>query len=148
MSRLLLEGMIEIHAPANRVWTILTDSTFIQQYMFGCVVETSWKQGSPLLWKGAADGHLYVKGDVVAIDALHRLEYTVLGVDLKIADVPQNYLTITYELKKNNKNSTQLYVSMGDFNAVSGGKARYDETIASGGWTPRLGKIKQLAENP
>jgi hypothetical protein len=83
----------------------------------------------------------------VAIDALHRLEYTVLGVDLKIADLPQNYLTITYQLKKNNENSTQLHVSMGDSSAVGSGKARYDKTIASGGWTPRLGKVKQLAEN-
>ena len=148
MSKLCLEGTIKIHAPASRIWAILTDSAFVQQYMFGCVVETSWKQGSPLLWKGAADRHLYVKGDVVAIDTPHRLEYTALGVHLKIADLPQNYLTITYELKKNDKNSTQLYVSMGDFNSVGSGKTRYDETIASGGWTPRLGKIKQLAENP
>ena len=45
MSNLILEGTIEIHAPRNRVWTILRDSSFIQQYMFGCVVETSWEQG-------------------------------------------------------------------------------------------------------
>ncbi len=147
MSKLIVEDSIDIHAPANRVWTVLTDSTFIQQYMFGCVVETNWKPGTPLLWKGAADGHLYVKGDVVAIDAARRLEYTVLGADMKIADIPENYLTIIYELKNTGGNSTQLHVSMGDFNAVGNGKARYDETMAGGGWTPMLEKIKQLAEN-
>jgi uncharacterized protein YndB with AHSA1/START domain len=147
MSKLIVEDTIEIHAPASRVWTILTDSAFIQQYMFGCVVETNWKPGSPLLWKGAADGHLYVKGDVVAIDPPHRLEYTVLGADMKIDDIPENYLTIIYELKQNNESSTQLHVSMGDFNAVGNGKARYDETVAGGGWALMLEKIKQLAEN-
>jgi uncharacterized protein YndB with AHSA1/START domain len=147
MSKLIVEDTIEIHAPASRVWTVLTDSAFIQQYMFGCVVETNWKPGSPLLWKGAADGHLYVKGDVVAIDPPHRLEYTVLSADMKIDDIPENYLTIIYELKQNNESSTQLHVSMGDFNAVGNGKARYDETIAGGGWALMLEKIKQLAEN-
>jgi uncharacterized protein YndB with AHSA1/START domain len=147
MSNLILEGTIEIHAPSSRVWTILTDSSFIQQYMFGCVVETTWTQGSKLLWKGAADGHLHVKGYVVAIDAPRRLEYTALGADLKIPDVPENYLTIIYELE-NNGSSTRLRVSMGDFDTVGNGKARYDETVAAGGWTPRLEKIKQLAENP
>src|SRR5437870_10835438 len=102
MSKLIVEDTIQIQAPAAKVWEVLTDSTFIQQYMFGCVVETTWKPGSPLLWKGAADGHLHVKGNVAAIDPPHRLEYTVLGADMKIADVPENYLTIIYELKNNN----------------------------------------------
>ena len=147
MSNLILEGRIEIHAPSDRVWRILTDSSFIQQYMFGCVVETSWEQGSKLLWKGAADGHLHVTGKVLAIDAPRRLEYTALGADLKISDVSENYLTIIYELE-NNGSSTWLRVSMGDFDTVGNGKARYDETVAAGGWTPRLEKIKQLAEDP
>lgn len=146
MSKLIVANTIEIHAPASQVWTVLTDSKFIQQYMFGCVVETTWKPGSPLLWKGAADGHLYVKGSVVAIDPPHRLEYTVLGADMEIADVPENYLTIIYELKKNKDGCTHLHVSMGDFNAVGNGKARYDETAAGGGWAPMSEKIKQLAE--
>lgn len=146
MNKLIVADTVEIHAPASRVWTILTDSAFIQQYMFGCVVETSWKPGTPLLWKGAADGHLYVKGKVLAIDPPHRLEYTTLGADMKIADIPENYLTIVYELKKTSDSSTRLHVSMGDFNAVGNGKARYDETIAGGGWAPMLVKIKELAE--
>jgi uncharacterized protein YndB with AHSA1/START domain len=144
MNKLIVEDTIDVHAPASRVWTILTESTFIRQYMFGCVLETNWKPGSPLLWKGAADGHLYVKGNVVAIDPPHRLEYTVLGADRKIADVRENYLTTVYELT-NNEGSTRLHVSMGDFSAVVNGKARYDETIAGGGWAPMSQKIKQLA---
>ena len=141
-----VEDTIEIDAPAARVWTILTDSSFIQQYMFGCVAETDWQPGSSLLWKGAGDGHLYVKGEVVAIDAPHRLEYTVLGADMAIADVPENYLTIIYNLRENSRNATELRVAMGDFDAVGNGQARYEETMASGGWAPMLAKVKQLAE--
>lgn len=146
MSALILEGTIEIHAPVIRVWTILTDSAFIQQYMFGCVVESSWERGSQLLWKAALDGHLHVKGHVVAIDPPRRLEYTALGADLQLDDSPENYLTIIYDLK-NNDSTTRLHVSMGDFNTVGNGKARYGETLGAGGWSPRLVKIKQLAES-
>jgi len=61
--------------------------------------------------------------------------------------VPENYLTIIYELKNNGGVSTRLHVSMGDFNAVGNGKARYDESVAGGNWAPMLQKIKQLAES-
>jgi uncharacterized protein YndB with AHSA1/START domain len=147
MSKLIVEDTVEIQAPASRVWAILTDSKFIQQYMFGCIAESDWKPGSPLLWKGATDNQLYVKGNVVSIDAPRRLEYTVLGADMKIADVPANYLTIVYDLAENGNGSTRLRVSMGDFNAVGNGKERYDETTASGGWAPMSAKVKQLAES-
>jgi len=50
--------------------------------MFGCYAETDWKPGSPLLWKGAADGKLYVKGRVVSIEPPHRLVYTVIDPKL------------------------------------------------------------------
>lgn len=81
--------------------------------MFGCVVETSWEQRSKLLWEGTADGHLHVKGKVLAIDALRRLEYTALGAGLKISDVSENYPTIVHELDSNGS-STRLRVSIGN----------------------------------
>ena len=64
MPELLIRKSIEIDAPVETLWKILTDSKFIVQYMFGCNAETDWKPGSSLLWKGAADGKLYVKGFV------------------------------------------------------------------------------------
>lgn len=146
MSKLMVEDGTQIQAPAERVWKILTQSEFIQQYMFGCIVETDWKPGSPLLWKGAADGHLYVKGHVVAIDSPKRLEYTVIGTDTKLPDVPENYLTIVYKVADQKDGSVNLHLSMGDYNAVGEGKKRYDETVAGGGWAPMLKKIKELAE--
>jgi len=138
---------IDIDAPAERVWDVLTQPAFTQQYLFGCVPESDWKRGSPLLWKGAADGHLYVKGCVVAIDPPRRLEYTVLGADMRLADVPENYLTIVCTVEARGEGTANLRLSMGDFNAVGEGRKRYDETIAGGGWVPMLKKMKELAES-
>jgi uncharacterized protein YndB with AHSA1/START domain len=146
MSKLIVEDAIEIQASGQRVWTVLTDSQFIQQYMFGCVADTDWQTGSDLLWKGGADGQLYVKGKIVMIDAPRRLEYTVLGADMKIADIPENYLTIVYDVTEQKPGVSRLHVSMGDFNTVGEGKRRHDESVAGGGWAPMLEKIKALAE--
>ena len=42
----------EIHAPRSEVWRALTDPDQIQKYMFGSRVETDWKPGSRITWKG------------------------------------------------------------------------------------------------
>ena len=48
MTELLIRQSIEVAAPAEVLWKILTHSEFIRQYMFGCNAESEWKPGSPL----------------------------------------------------------------------------------------------------
>ena len=43
MTELFIRKSIEVNAPADVLWRVLTDNTFIPQYMFGCVAETDWK---------------------------------------------------------------------------------------------------------
>ena len=77
MPELLIRKSIEVAAPVETLWKILTDSSFIKQYMFGCNAETNWTPGSPLLWRGDADGKVYVKGNIVSIDPPRHLAYTI-----------------------------------------------------------------------
>ncbi|MGB0123360.1 MAG: SRPBCC domain-containing protein, partial [Silvibacterium sp.] len=113
--------------------------------MFGCIAETDWKPGSPLLWKGAADGKLYVKGSVVSIDAPHRLEYTIIDPNnTTIADVPENYLTMIYTLEDRGDRASSLEIAQGDFSKVAKGEQRYKENLSGGDHI--LQAIKKLAE--
>lgn len=135
---------IEIAAPAEAIWKVLTDNTFIPQYMFGCVAETDWKPGSPLLWKGAADGKLYVKGQVVAFEPPYRLVYTVIDPNSSIPDIPENYLTVACEIKSMENGASLLSFTQGDFAAVANGEHRYKDSL--GGDDFLLKGMKKLAE--
>lgn len=143
MNELVTRQTIEVNAPVSTLWKILTDNEFIQQYMFGCYAETDWKPGSPLLWKGAADGKLYVKGRVVSIEPPHRLVYTVIDPNSAIADIPVNYLTMTYDLKERNGGGSVLEITQGDFAKVENGQNRYNDSL--GGGDSILVAIKNLA---
>src|SRR5580658_7176761 len=117
---------VEINVPAGALWKILTDNEFIPQYMFGCNAETDWKPGSPLLWKGAADGKLYVKGEIVTFAPPQLLEYTVIDPNNPaLADIPENYLTMSFTVSARGENASTLEIKQGDFTAVANGEQRY-----------------------
>jgi uncharacterized protein YndB with AHSA1/START domain len=145
MSELFIRQSIEINARAATVWKILTSNEFIPQYMFGCLAETDWKPGSPLLWKGAADGKLYVKGHVVSFRPPGLLVYTIMDPNSTIPDIPQNYLTVTSELKSVSERITGLEFSQGDFSKVADGLNRYKHS--ADGDNTILVAIKSLAES-
>jgi uncharacterized protein YndB with AHSA1/START domain len=145
MAELFIRNTLDVNAPVDKLWKILTDNEFIPQYMFNCVVETDWKPGSPLLWKGAADGKLYVKGNVVSINAPHSLAYTIIDPNNSaIADIPDNYLTVTYTLQPRTDHTCTLEIAQGDFSKVANGQQRYEESSGAGDFI--LQSIKKLAE--
>ena len=144
MTELLIRKTMQVDAPVETLWKILTDPEFIRQYMFGCNAETDWKPGSPLLWKGAADGKLYVQGHIVSINPPHYLEYTAFDSSSKIADIPSNYLTMKYTLKKRSDHASILEITQGDFATVEEGQRRYKDSLE--GDDSVLEGIKKLAE--
>ena len=145
MPELVIRKSIDVAAPVETLWKVLTDSEFIPQYMFGCIAETDWKPGSPLLWKGAADGKLYVKGDVVSVDPPHRLEYTIFDPNSTIPVIPENYLTMIYELRSTGDSASTLDIIQGDYAKVADGQKRYEHSLQGDDFV--LTGIKKLAES-
>jgi uncharacterized protein YndB with AHSA1/START domain len=148
MTSLIIENSIIINAPAERVWDALVNPEQTKKYMFGCETVSDWKVGSPLIWKGTHEGRevIFVKGDVVEIEPEKYLAYTVFDPHSTIEDIPENYLTITYDLKSENRD-TLLTVTQGDYAKVAEGDRRYNETYNGGeGWLPILREIKKVVE--
>jgi uncharacterized protein YndB with AHSA1/START domain len=149
MEPLLVTNVITIKAPIEKVWDTLTDPAQTKKYMFGCETVSDWKKGSTLLWKGSYEGKemIFVKGIIADIKPGSYLAYTVIDPNNPaLADVPGNYLTVTYDLKSLD-GETVLTVTQGDYNKVAEGKKRYEEAFNKGeGWNPILVQIKKIAE--
>ena len=145
---LVIKNSITINAPADKVWDALTNPEQTKKYMFGCETVSDWKPGSPLLWKGVYEGKeiVYVKGIVVEIRPGKFLSYTTFDPHSAILDIPENYLTVTYDLSVANDQTT-LTVTQGDYATVAEGERRYAESLNGGeGWNPILVEIKKLVE--
>jgi uncharacterized protein YndB with AHSA1/START domain len=99
MSR-IISNTILINAPAFTVWNALINPTETKKYMFGCETVSTWQPGSPLLWQGEYEGQtmVFVKGHVVSIDPGSHLAYTVFDPNAAMEDIPENHLTVTYDL--------------------------------------------------
>lgn len=145
---LIVRSSIKIHAPAAKVWDLLTNPEQTKKYMFGCGALSDWAVGSPLIWKGNFNGVelVAVKGTVTGIRPGEFLAYTTFDPNSTIPDVPENYVTVTYTLTETS-GETLLEVTQGDFAGVADGQRRYEETYNNGeGWNPILVQIKALAE--
>lgn len=147
---LLVKNSIAIKAPAPKVWDALVNPEQTKKYMFGCETVSEWKPGSPLLWKGSYEGKemIFVKGTIADIKPGKFLAYTTIDPNnTTIEDIPENYLTVTYELISEN-GETILNVTQGDYTKVADGERRYKEAYNNGeGWNPILVEIKKLVEN-
>ena len=145
---LFIKNSITINAPVSKVWDALVNPEQTKKYMFGCEALSDWRVGSPLLWKGRYEGKemIFVKGNVVEIKPERFLAYTVIDPNSTIEDIPENYLTITYELTAEN-GKTHFKVTQGDYSKVGDGERRYKDSYNNGeGWNPILVEIKKLVE--
>lgn len=145
---LIIKNVITINAPMTQVWDALTNPEQTKKYMFGCETVSDWKKGSALLWRGNYDGKemVFVKGTIVSIEPVKLLAYTTFDPNSTMEDIPQNYLTVTYQLSEQN-GQTELTVTQGDYNTVAEGERRYNEAYNGGeGWNPILEEIKKLLE--
>lgn len=148
MKPLIVRNSITIQATPERIWNILVKPEYTRKYMFNCEPRSGWKSGDELLWHGTREGKtmVFVKGSIVSINPPIALSYTTFDPNSTLADVPENYLTVSCQLKQLG-NSTELTISQGDYAAVGNGEQRYADTMAGGGWDSILVQIKQLAES-
>ena len=130
----------EIEARPEQVWDALTDPDLIEKYMFGSRVETDWKVGSPITWKGEYEGKAYEdKGEVVAIEPGRRLEVTHFSPLSGKDDRPENYHRLVYELEERNG---VTHVSLSQDNNPSEEAAEHSRA----NWEKMLAGLKRVVE--
>ena len=131
---MIIKEEVLFKAKMEEVWNLLINPEMTKQYMFGCEVLSDWNIGSPVHWKGKTeDGKevIYVKGEVVEYKEGIKVSSTTFDPNSGMKDIPENYVTLTYELKPKGK-KTLLTIIQGDFAKAEYGKKRYEESKS--GW--------------
>ena len=106
-ANLIAKASTTISAPATAVWDALTNPKLIKQYFFGTNAVSDWKEGSSLVFKGEWNGKEYVdKGVILKSEPAKLFQYTYLSSFSGLADVPENYANISYELFEDNGETT------------------------------------------
>lgn len=134
------QSTIAINAPASKVWDALIKPELIKQYLFGTEVTTDWQVGSPITYKGEWEGKTYEdKGKVLQVEKEKLLVSTFWSSLSALADIPENYKTVRYELSVDDK-GTRLTITQD--NNIS-----QEEADHSGqNWKMVLEGIKKLVE--
>jgi len=147
MSKLFVDKTIEINAPAQKVWKVLTEPEYIDQWVVEFAggaefhIESEWELESPVLWKDH-DGNVIVEGNVTAFRPNEFLRFTVFDTSGERPPVTEED-GITYNIKQQN-NKTTLRVLQGDFSTMPEGE-KFQQMTAQV-WGRVLPKVKKLAE--
>ena len=130
----------EIEAPRSKVWRALTDPAQIQKYMFGSRVETDWKPGSEITWKGEYEGKKYEdKGKILEVVQDRRLKVTHFSPLSGEEDAPENYHTLVYELTEDDG---KTHVSLTQDNNSTEDAAEQSRA----NWEKMLSALKNVVE--
>ncbi len=143
---MMIAKEVQFNVSKEKVWELLTNPALTKEYMYGCEVISEWQVGKPIFWKGQTeDGKeiIYVKGKILEYIEGQKVTFTMFDPNLKLDDIPENYLNLTYELKGDN-NTTTFRLTQGNFASVANGKKRYDESLK--GWEMVIPIMKQIVE--
>jgi uncharacterized protein YndB with AHSA1/START domain len=129
-----------VNTSVDKVWDALVNPATIKKYMFGTTVISDWKEGSKIVWNGEWQGKSYEdKGIIQRLKPKSILQYTHFSPLTGEPDLPENYHTVTFELKEKGK-QTVLTLSQ-DNNVTEQAKEHSEKN-----WGMMLATLKELLE--
>ena len=132
---------VEVSASPRQVWAALTDPVQVKKYMFGADVESDWRPGSRVVWRGEYEGRRFEdKGQVLEADPGRLLKVTHFSPLSGQEDVPENYHTLTYELEPA---GDRTRVSLTQDNNSTPEEAEHSR----GNWEMMLARLKEVVES-
>jgi uncharacterized protein YndB with AHSA1/START domain len=138
------ETSVEVDASPERVWQVLVEPELVAQYMHGTSLETAWKVGGPIVWRGEWQGKPYEdKGEVLAFEPPRRLSVTHWSPLTGEPDEPANYHHVTYEIEPVGDDRSRLTLTHGNSPSQEAADAMIEN-----GWRPMLQSLSQVAAEP
>lgn len=140
MANLIAKAETDIAATPEQVWQTLTSPETVSKTMFGAQVDTDWRPGSPIVWRGDYDGTKFEdKGEILESDRPRTLSMTHFSPLSGKDDVPENYHTLVYTLDETDSGT---HLSLTQDNNASEDEVEHSAT----NWQQVLSTVKQLAE--
>jgi uncharacterized protein YndB with AHSA1/START domain len=107
-----------INATPAKVWTILTTTQLMSEWMGGeemeIKVDTNWEINSSILISGFHHVRFENKGFVLQHDREHTLSYSHLSDISRLPDIAENYCVLEFVLTPEEQN-TRLTLNIGNF---------------------------------
>ena len=129
-----------IHASRDRVWQALTDPALVKQYFFGTNLDTTWKVGSPLTFRGEWEGKSYEdRGTVLAFEPGRSLSYSYWSSFSDQPDTPETRQIVRYDLTDEGSD-VRLTVTQSNVDT----QERADHSAQN--WQRVFGGLKKLVE--
>jgi uncharacterized protein YndB with AHSA1/START domain len=142
---LIVRQSITIDAPADRVWTVLTNRNqgWVREFFpQGGELVSEWTLGSAVEWRTLVDQKTVVSGNVTAVEPHCLLRFTVFDVSMPKPPISDED-GIAFILTPHD-GQTELTVTQGDFSKMDDGEKYYRATVDI--WERALPQIKRLAE--
>jgi uncharacterized protein YndB with AHSA1/START domain len=93
-----------VDASADEVWRALTTPQTVKSFFFGAQVDSDFRVGSPIRFRGEFKGKAYEDhGEILAADAGRRLSFSHFSPLSGAPDSPANYHVVTYDLAPEGK---------------------------------------------
>lgn len=140
MSDYVARAEIDIAAPRETVWRVLTTNGSRPEILFGADIESEWKLGSTIVWKGEWEGRSFEDhGRVIELEEPHRMALTHFSPLSGQPDVPENYHTLRFELEETRSGT---HVTLDQDNNPTVEAARHSQE----NWSAMLAGVKSIAE--
>jgi len=131
---------LHVDASRERVWHALTDPDTISRFMFGTRVETDWREGSPIRYRGEWEGRPYEdKGTILEIVPGDRLVTSYYSPLSGKSDEPASYQTVSYFLADDGDGTLVTITQDGCADDAEAERM-------SGNWSAVLASLKSVVE--
>ncbi len=133
-----------IDSTPEQVWKGLTDQKKISKYFLGAEVETDWKVGNPITWKGEFEGKPYVdKGEVLAFEPGRHLSFSHWSPLAGSDDLPENYHRVDIDLEEQN-GGTNVLLRQSNLSGEISDEDRKQKTEFEKNWKTMLTGLNQV----
>jgi len=134
------EASIIVDADTDAVWRAITDPEIIARYLYGTRVESEWRVGSPIVYRGEWEGKPYEDhGTILEFVPGERLVSSYYSPLSGKPDVPESYQDVGYVLRQED-GGTRVTVTQ------SGCADRAEADRMSSNWATTLEGLRSAVE--